>query len=106
MKPSIPVSLNCQKNGWVLLTVDSGRDVLAGPFPDRIQSEESAKELNLRIIAVYPRKPETIRSLLPETVFKTCEGLWYEMKGRNGVNCKVRKLGETAESDIPCVPSA
>lgn len=101
MNASIPVSLNWQKDGWVLLTVDSGKDVLAGPFTDRIQSEESAKELNLRIVAIHPKIPETIKDCIPETVFKTWEGLWYEVKGRNGAMCRVRKLGETVESEIP-----
>ncbi len=116
---SIEVNVRKDSDGFVLVTTDEFKDVLAGPFKDSAETLQAAKDLDLtiKLLAATPvilaetvsDKPQTtptkkrakrVPNLNAGDLFRVGT-YWYRLLRCDGKACDVEVVGEGKQTQLP-----
>ena len=94
----LPVLLEKSADGWVLITTDEHRDILAGPFTTEIAARQLAVESKLSIIQ-SSKKAIYVHSLSTGCLFHL--GMyWYRMVKPGKKECIVDVVGQGRQATL------
>lgn len=97
---SISVTAEKSVEGWVLVSADEFKDILAGPTATEEEIRSVAKELDLSILSTKRQKSKVISQVGIGTRFRVDE-FWYALVKLDGKKAILRTLGTSDEASLP-----